>query len=69
MDQVIGGWEFQGTSRIQSGNLQDFGNVVLVGMTDQDLRNAVGLRFDDANKIVYDLPQDIIDNSYKAYQL
>lgn len=68
LDRVIGGWEFQGTSRIQSGNLQDFGNVVLVGMTDQDLRNAVGLRFDDANKIVYDLPQDIIDNSYKAYQ-
>jgi hypothetical protein len=67
LDQVIGGWEFQGTSRIQSGNLQDFGNVILVGMTDQDLRNAIGLRFDDVNKIVYDLPQDIIDNSYKAY--
>lgn len=67
LDRVIGGWELQGTGRIQSGNLWDFGNVVLVGMTDQDLRNAVGLRFDDANRIVYYLPQDIIDNSYKAY--
>jgi len=61
LDRVVGGWEFQGTGRIQSGN------VVLVGMTDQDLRNAAQLRFDDANKIVYYLPQDIIDNSYKAY--
>lgn len=67
LDRVIGGWEFQGTSRIQSGNLWDFGNVTLVGMTYQDLRNAIGLRFDDANKILYYLPQDIIDNSYKAY--
>jgi hypothetical protein len=67
LDNVIGGWEFQGTSRIQSGNLWDFGNVTLVGMTPQDLKNAVGLRFDDANRIVYYLPQDIIDNSYKAY--
>jgi hypothetical protein len=67
LNRFIGGWEFQGTGRIQSGNLWDLSNVVLVGMTDQDLQNAIGLRFDDANKIVYYLPQDIIDNSYKAY--
>ncbi len=67
LDRVIGGWELQGTGRIQSGNLWDLGNVTLVGMTDQDLLNAVGLRFDDAKKIVYYLPQDIIDNTYKAY--
>jgi hypothetical protein len=68
LNRFIGGWEFQGTSRIQSGNLWDFGNVILVGMKDQDLRDAIGLRFDDAKKIIYYLPQDIIDNSYKAYQ-
>ncbi|MGA2263248.1 MAG: carboxypeptidase regulatory-like domain-containing protein [Acidobacteriota bacterium] len=67
IDRVVGGWELQGTARIQSGNLLDFGNVALVGMTDQQLRDAVGLRFDDAKKIVYYLPQDIIDQSFKAY--
>jgi hypothetical protein len=67
VNRFIGGWELQGTGRIQSGNLLDFGNVVLVGMTDQDLRDAVGMRFDNANRKAYYVPQDIIDQTYKAY--
>jgi hypothetical protein len=67
LDHVIGGWEIQGTGRVQSGNLLDFGNVVVVGMTDQELANSVGMRFDDAKKITYYVPQDIIDQTYKAY--
>ena len=35
-------------------------------MTEQELRDSIGLRFDDANKRVYYYPQDIIDESYKA---
>jgi hypothetical protein len=67
LDKIIGGWEFQGTARLQSGNILDYGNVRLVGMTLTDLKNSVGLRFDDAKKLVYYVPQDIIDNTYKAY--
>ncbi len=67
LDRIVGGWEFQGIGRIQSGNLLNFGNVRLVGMTPQDLRNAVGLRFDDANKKVYYEPADIIANTLAAY--
>jgi len=68
VDRLIGSWEFQGTGRIQSGNLLDFGNVLLRGMTDQDLAQSVGLRFDDVNKRVYYIPQDILDQSYLANQ-
>jgi hypothetical protein len=67
VDRLIGGWEFDGTGRVQSGNLLDFGNATLVGMTDKDLRDAFGLYFDDANKIIYSLPKDIIDNTIKAF--
>jgi hypothetical protein len=68
LDRIIGGWEFEGTSRMQSGNLWDFGNVNLVGMTDQDLRNSIGFRYDDANKKIWYLPEDIRTQSYYAYQ-
>jgi hypothetical protein len=67
LDKVIGGWEFQGTGRMQAGNLLNFGNVRLVGMTPDDLRNAVGLRFDDAARRVYYAPADIIANTIAAF--
>jgi hypothetical protein len=67
VDKLVGGWEFQGTARIQSGNLLDFGSVALVGITREELQKEFQLRFDDANKIVYNLPQDIIDNSRRAF--
>jgi hypothetical protein len=66
-DRFIGGWEFQGTARIQQGIWYDAGNVRLVGMTDQELRDEVAIRFDDAKKIVYYLPQDIITNTIAAF--
>jgi hypothetical protein len=67
VDRVIGGWEFQGVWMYQSGNLLDVGNANLVGMTDEDLRNLVGVYFDDAKKIAYYVPQDIITNTVAAY--
>jgi hypothetical protein len=67
VDKVIGGWEFQGTARIQSGNLFDFGGVTLVGITAKELQENFKLRFDDANKRVFNLPQDIIDNTRRAF--
>lgn len=69
MNMLIGGWTFDGTGRLQSGNRLNFGNVLLVGMTDEELRKAYKLRFQtDAAGVnrAYMLPQDIIDNTIKA---
>jgi hypothetical protein len=70
LNALVGGWSFDGNLRTQSGNRLDFGNVRLIGMTDADLQKAFKLRFaNDANGVqrVYMLPQDIIDNTIKAY--
>jgi hypothetical protein len=67
IDRVIGGWEFQGTGRIQAGELLNFGNVRLVGMTLDELRDAVGLNFDDATRQIFYVPNDIRTNTIAAY--
>jgi hypothetical protein len=36
-------------------------------MSADELRDAFKLRFDDANKLVFMLPQDIIDNTVRAF--
>ncbi len=66
-NHIVGGWEFYGSGRVQSGQLFDFGNVNLVGMTRKDLQKAFKLRFDDDAGVVYMLPQDIIDNTIRAF--
>jgi hypothetical protein len=68
-DAIIGGWEFDGIARLQSGRLVDFGNVRLVGMTADELRDNFKLRFDDAGRVIYMLPQDIIDNTVRAFDV
>ena len=68
-DRFLGGWEFDGAARIQSGQLYNFGNVNLVGMTAADLQKEFKLRFNDDAKIVYILPQDIIDNTIRAFNV
>jgi hypothetical protein len=67
LDALVGGWQLSTTARVQSGRMLDFGNVRLVGMTEKDLQKAFKLRFDDAGKKVYMLPQDIIDNTRRAF--
>ena len=73
-DRVIGGWGFQGVARLQSGRMLDFGNVNLVGMTPAQFQSAYQLRKapDPQNQyrtLVYMLPQDIIDNTIKAFSV
>jgi hypothetical protein len=72
MNAVIGGWSFDGNARLQTGNILDFGNVLLVGMTDQQLQDAFKVYTipDTTNSHitrVYLLPQDIINNTILAY--
>src|SRR5262249_6629038 len=45
LDRILGGWEWNGTARIQTGANLDLGNVNLVGMTRKDLQKAYKLRF------------------------
>jgi hypothetical protein len=69
LDRVIGGWSFDGIARIQTGRELDFGNVRLVGMSKQDFQEMFKLRFDDANRAVYMLPADVIENTMKAFNV
>ena len=67
---LVGGWSIDGNVRIQSGNILDFGNVRLVGMTDAELQKEFKLRFAteaDGKVYPYMLPDDIIQNTIKAY--
>jgi hypothetical protein len=74
VDRIIGNWNIQGVVRVQSGRMVDFGNVRLVGMTEDELRKSFKTRLvtDPANQyrtLVYLLPQDIIDNTVKAFSV
>jgi hypothetical protein len=67
LNRLVGGWSVDGLARVQSGRLLDLGNVRLVGMTKAELQDSFALRFDDAGKAIYMLPQDIVDNTVKAF--
>jgi hypothetical protein len=69
VDRIIGGWSLSLVSRVQSGRLVDFGNLRLVGMTPGDVQDMFKLRFDDAGKKVWMLPQDVIDETIKAFSV
>lgn len=69
---VLGGWNFSGTGRIQSGRLLDFGNVRMVGFNEKDLNKMFELQYvaDSTGKSrVWLLPQDVIDNTVKAFSV
>ena len=74
VDRLVGGWEFDGIARIQSGSMVDFGNVRLVGMSMDDLRKAYKIYEYAATGLnstalpnIYLLPQDILENTVKAF--
>jgi hypothetical protein len=69
LDRIIGGWTVGVNSRLQSGRLVDFGNVRLVGMSPDDVRNMFKLRIDAAGQKVWMLPQDVIDETIKAFSV
>jgi hypothetical protein len=65
--KALEGWAFQGTARIQSGSPFNINGVRLIGMTRKELQDSLKVRFDDAKGIAYYLPQDIIDNTIRAF--
>jgi hypothetical protein len=68
MERIVGGWHFDGVARIQTGQLLDFGNVRLVGMSVDDFRKSFNLRTAPDGQL-YLLPQDIIDNTVAAFNV
>ena len=72
LDRIVGGWTFLGSGRVQSGRLLDFGNVRIVGFTEDDLHGMFQLRYapDSTGKTrVWMLPQEVIDNTVKAFNV
>ena len=68
---VVGGWQFSGTTRIQS-RMMDMGGVRLVGMSVDELEDLYEFRIitDPVNptqKLVTMLPDDIILNTRRAF--
>jgi hypothetical protein len=68
MDRVVGGWQISGVGRIQTGELLDFGNVRLVGMTADELRDSIALRVASSGQL-FILPDDIVQNTFKAFNV
>ena len=68
LNRLIGGWQIAGNARLHSGRLLDLGNVRLVGMSKEELQTAFKLRI-DAQGRVFLLPQDIIDETLKAFNV
>ena len=67
LDRIVGGWSFDGVARIQSGRNLSMQGVRLVGMSENEFQKEFTVRFDHDGKVVYNLPQDIIDNTVKAF--
>jgi hypothetical protein len=69
VDRIIGGWTLGLSSRMQSGQLVNLGNVRVYGMSLDEVQDIYKLRFDDANKFIYMLPQDVVDETIKAFSV
>ncbi|MEW5984747.1 MAG: carboxypeptidase regulatory-like domain-containing protein [Acidobacteriota bacterium] len=70
VDAIIGGWEFDGVARFQSGPKFNIGGLTLVGMTAKDVQDMFKFyRRTDANGVerVYMFPEDVIANSIIAF--
>ena len=68
VDALIGGWEVDGVGRVQTGEQLDFGNVRMVGMTLDEFRKSIDLRV-ASNGQLYILPDDIIQNTVRAFSV
>ena len=69
VDRLISGWSLDGVARIQSGRELQLQGARLVGMSESEFRDAFKIRFDHEGKLVYNLPQDIIDNTVRAFSV
>ena len=67
LDAIVGGWSLDGVGRIQTGEVLDFGNVRLVGMSKSDLQKEIFVQ--QGGSQIFILPADIIENTAKAFDV
>ena len=68
MDRIVGGWQVSGTVRVQTGELIDLGNINVVGMSLDEVQGLFKSRITGPGLApIYSWPQDIIDNTIKAF--
>ncbi|MBY0494211.1 MAG: carboxypeptidase-like regulatory domain-containing protein [Cyanobacteria bacterium] len=68
LDAIVGGWSFDGVGRVQTGEVLDFGNVRLVGMTKSELQKQIKVQQGPGGQI-FILPADILNNTVKAFSV
>ncbi len=72
LNGILGGWQFNGATRIQA-QMVNFGNVRLVGMTKDDLQGMYkyDLRVNPDSGLLtpYMLPDDVILNTRRAFSI
>jgi carboxypeptidase family protein/TonB-dependent receptor-like protein len=68
VDRLIGGWEWHGAARVQSGRPMSFGAVQLVGMTVGELQDMIKIR-KGADRVITYLPADVILNTRRAFNV
>jgi hypothetical protein len=69
MNALIGGWEWDGVARVQSGQKFNYGGFRLVGMSEQEFQDMFKFyHVTDSKGVerIYMLPQDVIENSILA---
>ena len=69
-DGFVGGWSVNLTGKIQSGQVLNFGDVRLIGMTAQELQDSMGYYTTTSTAgatRVYNMPLDIVENTVKAF--
>ena len=70
LDVLVGNWEYSGTGRVHS-ELFDMGSVRVVGMSHDELQDAFEIRTvrtpETGDITVFSFPQDIIDNTRRAF--
>jgi hypothetical protein len=69
LNAIVGNWEFSGTGRLQREQF-DLGSVKLFGMTRDELQKEFKVRTvrsETGTTTVFNFPQDIVDNTRRAY--
>jgi hypothetical protein len=70
VDGFAGGWQLNLTGKVQSGRILNYGSVRVMGMSEDALEDAIEYRVTraaDGTTRVFNLPQDIIDNTIRAF--
>jgi hypothetical protein len=69
VDGVVGNWQVNMTGRVETGRFIDIGDVRLVNLSLKDLQHQFTYYVNPADGFVYNMPQDLIANTVKAWAI